>query len=313
MLSCTEDVETMWGPMRVPLVDGKDLIIDCLRSMREWGRVETEIVASLVDARTALWDVGAFVGSFSVGVASLSLPSSIVAVEPSAEAFACLQSNLDSLVPEISNAVRAVVCSMPGSYAVVGTSPNNLGSRRYARSLAGADGGTGRTLAQLREDYGDYDLLKLDVEGMELDALKGDIRYLQSKLPTLWVECNEDVAALEVWGALHWLGYEVSYVAFPAISRKRCAARPSSLSGAYEAALFAAAPGTSERLSVPAGEEVIVRRVSSPDALREAMWLTPRWSRGAWELMSRAELIALLGRIDSGERRETFLSRNRTS
>ena len=167
-------------------------------------------------------------------------------------------------------------------------------------------------MLDLRTEHGDYDVLKLDTEGMEADALRGDIQYLRSRKPIIWAECNENTASLDLFSVMRQLGYEPLYIAFPVIRRanyNKCAERLFPF--AYEAALLAA---PAERLpaftTAATEEECIVRRVVSAADMRRALWDTPRWALSEWAEMTQPELIARLGRLNRGEDFNFFLTQD---
>ena len=165
-------------------------------------------------------------------------------------------------------------------------------------------------LRRLRRSHGDYDALKLDIEGAELDALKSDYAYIKEKQPTLWIECNETPQSLQLLSALRSLGYAPLYIAFPAFRDKNYLGKSDSIYPmAYEAALVAARPGMLDSMDWQvAGEEIIERPVTTHGELRRALFDTPRWSRKDWLHLGRAELIAQLTRCQAGQELGDFLA-----
>lgn len=306
---------TIYGQISTPDWND-DLIVKSLRLYGEWAFTEQRLIASLIRQGDSLWDVGAFLGTFGIGAAqeSLEKPSRIVAIEPSSELYPHVLENLRHNAPCTFEIAPFAVASETGWLSPrSGTGSGNAGAVSYETALDGqesiADRVEGRTLKDLRASFGNYDVLKLDVEGMENAAVRGDIEYIKQNQPVIWAECNENSSSLLLLEALCWLGYDPLYVAFPAF-------RSTNFNGsseviypmAYEAVLLAAPADRLRKFNREVeGEDVIVRDVRTSFDLRKALWSTPRWSMLEWTKLSRPELIALLGRHVRGESLEGFM------
>ena len=305
------DIDTLYGRISAPEWRD-DLIIRSLQVMGEWGAAETELLAPLVSSGDVFWDIGAFLGTFTIGLCRLVPLARIVAVEANPEIFPFLETNLRVNLRCGVVVEHAAISEHEGWLSPKNASlPGNNGAQSYAPSTADAPASIpGTSLKALRAQRGDYDVLKLDIEGMETSALRSDADYLRSRQPVVWAECNEDESSFDILDLMRSLGYETAYVAFPAFRTDNFKGSPELIHPmAYEAALVAAPP---ERLSkLPAsivGEDLIHRRVSSALDLRRAMYDTPRWSMAEWAAMSRAELIARLGHQFRGEPFSDFLN-----
>jgi FkbM family methyltransferase len=314
--------ETIYGRITVPDWPD-DIILRSLAALGEWSYLEQEIVARVVREGDVLWDGGAFLGTFGIGVSQIAERggqplSRLVAIEPGAELRLCLAENLGRNVTcghiVLSCALGAVsgrlVPDTPAD-AVAG----NHGAIAYhavegPEDVPGTAGIECQPLWHLREQHGDYDILKLDIEGMEVEALKGDFEHIRARKPVIWAECNEALSSILLLEALVAAGYSPLYIAFPAF-------RQANFRGlvdlpypmAYEAALLAAPAERLAGLDVSGlGEEIIVKPVTTSWDLRQALWTTPRWAEPAWTRASRAELVALLGRMSRGETLSKFLN-----
>lgn len=291
-----------------------DLICRSLWQFGEWSEAEAEVLAPLVRPDDHLWDVGAFLGTFSLGLTRHQAPIRLLAIEANpalqpfltrniAENARCPATVLGVGVAEVAG--RLVPCNA--------VDLENHGATRWMAAApdAGETEGTAcLTLRDLRARHGDYSFLKLDIEGMELAALRGDLDHIARNHPVIWAECNESHASLKLLGALKWLGYEPLYVAFPAFRRANFkGSKDSIFPMAYEAGLLAAPP---DRLvdftGLVAGEDILIRRVNTAYDLRRALWDTPRWAQADWLTLSRPELIARLGRITKGQGLKEFLA-----
>ena len=277
-----------------------DLIVRTLRAYGEWSLAEQMLLSPMLRQTDALWDVGAFLGTFGLGVAQLASkpPRRIVVLEPSTILLPYLQDNLTRNAPcPFLIAPYAVGQEVARLRLRADQDDRNAGAQSYETANAAEEGLLGRSLRDLRAEYGDYDVLKLDIEGMENEAILGDIDYVQRSSPLIWAECNEHEASIALLESLVWLKYQPLYVAFP-FFRKENTNRSSEriFPMAYEAALLAAPlDRLADFVGKVDGEEIIVRPVTTPDDLRQALWSTPRWAAPEWIELSREELIGLLG------------------
>ncbi|WP_195759979.1 FkbM family methyltransferase [Paracoccus sp. S-4012] len=310
-------LETLYGLMHVPDWSD-DLILRSLRQLGEWCAAEAILAGALLEPGDTLWDAGAFLGTFALGVARQTTPGQVVAIEANPDVTGALERNL-GLLPCPARLAPCGVGARGGWLGPALEDPQNHGATRYSHAETRPEEGPAipcRTLADLRAEFGPYDMLKLDLEGMELDALRGDLWYLRDRHPLIWAECNESPESLSLLGGLKWLEYDVLYVAFPAFRKTNHRGTEELIYPmAYEAALVA---GPAERLAglatraaalVP-GEDIICRPIATSFDLRRALFDTPRWARPDWTGLSRAELIARLGRMEKGVALREFLKDN---
>ncbi|MBL3576175.1 FkbM family methyltransferase [Rhodovulum sulfidophilum] len=298
-------LDTCYGAIHVPGWPG-DLIVRSLNQLGEWCICETILAAALLRPNETLWDAGAYLGTFSLGVSLLTRPARVVAIEANPDLTALLAKNL-ALLPCPAELVASGLAGRPGWLVPFSEDPNNHGATAYLQSDAQPADHPQipcQTLPALRALHDDYDFLKLDLEGMELDALRADFTHIRDRRPVIWAECNESPASLQLLGAMKWLGYDVLYLAFPAFrSANYRGSRDLIYPMAYEAALVAGPTDRLEALSKTApalvpGEDILCRHVQTSYDLRRALFDTPRWARKDWTEMSRAELIARLGRTE---------------
>lgn len=292
-------LQSIYGPISVPDWED-DLIVRSLRAHGEWAYCEPMLLAPLLRETDRFWDVGAFLGTFGLGATQLAQkpPAKLLAVDPGPVLQPFLAENLKN-APCPTEIAPFAVGQSDGWLRPQGGAGANAGAIAYEASDSGEGAIPCRSLASLRAEFGDYDVIKLDVEGMENAAVRGDFEFLQRHRPVIWAECNEDLSSILLLEALVALNYEPVYVAFPAF--RACNHNGSDeviYPMAYEAALLAAPP---ERLAAfnaatAAGEDIIVRPVKTSFELRCAMWETPRWSMAEWTTLTRPQLIALLGR-----------------
>jgi len=146
------------------------------------------------DVDYTLLDCGANYGYWSVLVSSTPYGShKAIAIEPSSENFAKLKNNA-----EINgNRFEAMKCAIGASRGTARLS----GTKHEAFSIAGAASGGGEDVPVIALDNllddgkispdGKY-LIKLDVEGVEIEAIKGGVRILQGDSVLLCEEHGND-------------------------------------------------------------------------------------------------------------------------
>jgi len=304
-------IPTRYGPLQVP-DPGSDMIARFLARYGEWAWAEALFMASVTEAGAAVLDAGAFAGTFGLGLALLR-PVRVCFVEANPAMAALLAANVAANAPDGSVVVEAML-SGPGEAPRSGRAdPGNLGATSFDPSEPGACDipapGQALSLAELRAAHGDFDLIKLDVEFMELAVLQGDAAHLSQGRVTLWVECNEDARSLVLAALLLSWGLELFYFAFPAHNPGNFNGDPEPVFPlAFEAGLLAA-----PRISPVLGRELLamgcmLKRVRSIDEVRRALWLTPRWGMTDWQAAANAtELAALAGRTLRCETFDMFL------
>jgi FkbM family methyltransferase len=310
-----ELVATRYGLLQTP--GANDLISRFLRDFGEWAWLEADFVGGFVQPGQRVLDGGAYMGSFTLGLAARR-PAQVVAVEANPAVLGLLQHNLTTLAADWATLEHGLLgdgCSaVPAPRA---THPNNLGATSFTGGPSLQPGATGEqtvpplSLRGLRERHGPFDLIKLDVEGFELITLQGDADWLAEHRPTLWLECNEDPAVLPLFDYVQALGYELHCFAFPSFNPENHNRNPKPIFAvSYEAGLLAVRPDTEVTmppLQARTGCDLV--RVQDREHLRRCLWLTPRWGEAEWADMPRSRLLALCARLSRRQEFAGFLAR----
>lgn len=131
-------------------------------------------------------DGGAHIGTWSVEMAKRF--ESVMAFEPARDTYDCLRENVqgcENIVP-----IRKALGAEAGTAFVVDdpTRTGNTGARHLGEAAAG---GASVEVVPLDDyDFADLDFLKLDVEGYELNALKGAGGTLTRCQPVVLIEAK---------------------------------------------------------------------------------------------------------------------------
>lgn len=162
---------------------------------------ELEIMSGVFPTGGAYIDIGANVGNHALFVSKFLRPGEVTVFEPHPEAIDILRINLliNGLQEKVDRSFLGVGLSDEDGWAKV-NSPDidNLGGTQL---LSGTASGT---VPLVRGDsvlHGrSVDLLKIDVEGMELHVLKGLTTVIRENRPYIFIEVdNQNRDAFNAW------------------------------------------------------------------------------------------------------------------
>jgi len=185
----------------------------------EWAEEELFLLWHLIDRDHTVLDLGANVGTHALAFSRFVGPAGrVVAIDAHPVAFRLLTLNL--LMNDVSGAIPicAVVSNTSGSRLVVLDTPQlqrNLGATTFVGGntpFCGelARGGVSVPVAVTTIDALNFDrcdLIKIDVEGMELEALKGAEATLRRFTPVLYYEQVYAANFGDIFLYLRGLGY----------------------------------------------------------------------------------------------------------
>lgn len=310
VLAKPRQIQSRYGAIMVPSQD--DLIGTFLHRYGEWGWDETRFVASVLRDGARVLDGGAFLGTFSLGLSAQKRLGFLCAVEANSGIVDLLSENIRANAACPAVVVDAMLAGSAADPRPGFHHESNLGSTSFtaADSAECMTGPAAKvvTLAELRRDHGPFDLVKLDVEGMEAEILQGDREHIATGATALWIECNEQPQSLRLAEMLLSWGLEVHYFAFPSHNPDNFRGETEPvLPWAFEAGLLVAAAWPPSLEPALDAHGCILARISDIGDLREAMWRTPRWLPREFAHATRVDLAAAAGRALRGESRATFL------
>lgn len=146
-------------------------------------------ISSLLRPGSMVVDVGANIGNHTVYFAGV-LGCSVIAIEPNAEACEFLSNNVRA--NGVSDSViihKTVIGRDSGKASICSKVDGNLGATRYAATETGGSDLTSLDHL-LSASTVSPALVKIDVEGMELDVLMGAERLIEQDSPILVIECQ---------------------------------------------------------------------------------------------------------------------------
>jgi len=305
-------LDTRYGRLSVPHGTA-DLITNFLEHYGEWSFLEVEYLAALMPAGARVLDLGAYLGTFSIGLTKLADISFICMVEGNPTSAPLLRANAAENIRCTHEVVHALVVN-PNDPPVKGgwAHADNAGSTSFRPDAVGEiriqvpEVQIG--FQELVRRFMPLNLIKLDVEGMEESLLSSAPELLKDESVLFWLECNEGAASVSLARRLLETGRPLTYFAWPSHNPDNYRGTTRSIFPfAYEAGLLlGAAPSELTQRQVRAG--CMIERITSPEDLREALWRTPRWAPSEWETLGPRQIAGIAGHLASGMKREDFLS-----
>lgn len=156
-------------------------------------------VARLMPPAAHILDVGANIGSHAVFFATRMQAARVVVVEPNPLALAPLVATI------ALNRLGDVIDTSVLGIGLGRVSRGDLGMRRHDRNLGATRMRPGAGTLQVHpgdELFQDerFDLIKIDVEGMEMDVLAGLSHTIERSRPVIHIEVDdENLTAFEAW------------------------------------------------------------------------------------------------------------------
>lgn len=305
------EISTRYGVLQT-FSPTEDLISRFLSRYGEWAQHEIRFVAGCLPDNARVLDIGAFLGTFSLGVAQLKPLASVCFVDANPTVVPLLRKNVETNLKAASVVLEAVVGST-GIDLQASEIPGNHGSfsinaQAESERTSAVLASRVISLSELDADFGPFDLVKIDAEGMELRILSADLPYLAATRSDFWIECNATQQSLDLAELLLAQGFDLYYFAFPAINQFNFNNEGDrEYPFAYEAGLWATRGAPPRISSELAQAGCILEKISNRESLRRALWLTPRWSPKDWGGSVLSEVVARAGHLLLGEEYEQFL------
>ena len=184
------------------------------------GAYEVELakaVADSVNQGDVCYDIGAYRGFFS-GVFALAGASCVVAFEPFPENCAQLQrlfANNPSLPLTFEQAAVGSEDGIAEFHVMPDSSMGKLASSSFQSGVArsGVLKVPLKTIDRLISEgtHPNPQVMKIDVEGAEVEVLRGAKETLQTNMPILFIEAHSEALAKECTRLLESLGYVVRF------------------------------------------------------------------------------------------------------
>lgn len=191
-----------------------DPIGTCLHYYGEWAQQEFDLFENLLTAESNVLDVGANIGTHAVYFSRKCNKGNVVAIEPQIYIFEMLAANI--LLNGCYNTIpiHAGASSKPGVAKMVNFNPFVEHKINYGEFKINYDADKGiDTDIIILDKYASlnrFNLIKLDVEGLEVDVLEGARKILKEHKPFLYIEFNNKQGNDELLNKI----YELDYVPY---------------------------------------------------------------------------------------------------
>lgn len=191
-----------WGGLTFALNYRRDPIQSALRRGRFYEAEELAELGRRLPPGAHVIDIGANIGNHAVWFATRMNAARVVVIEPNPLATAPLLANV------VMNGLREVICTDLLGVGLADRSDSGFAIRRHDRNLGASkmrkrEDGAGRFSVHAGDDLlaGERaDLVKIDVEGMELQVLKGLGATIARCRPLMLVEVmEENLPGFEAW------------------------------------------------------------------------------------------------------------------
>lgn len=220
-----------WGPM---IYNKNDLYVG--RSIAKYGEYswhEQNVFAQLLKPGAVIVEVGANIGAHTIPLSRLAGPQgAVLAFEPERIVFQTLCANL--AINNCANvwAMHQAVGASNGMIQVPAVDPmaaNNFGGMSLVGASGGADIVPLRTIDSLQ--LGACNAIKADVEGMEIDVLRGAAQTIAQFRPLIYVENDRVEKSAELIELLLKHNYELYWHTPALFNRDNFAGDPENVFG----------------------------------------------------------------------------------
>lgn len=215
-----ETIPSRFGPM---LLNSNDLYISAgIRETGAWSPEEIDLLARLVAPGQTVLDVGANMGSHTLAFCNFVGPTGWVhAFEPQRIMYQAMVATVAMNCWANAHCHMKLVGAEEGSMRLPSISyerPSNFGmlsmtpGRGRANTLTYLDDEAGEVVEMITLDslkLPACHLIKIDVEGMEIDVLRGATETIKAHRPLIYMECQHDTEGEASLRLLKSLGYDV--------------------------------------------------------------------------------------------------------
>lgn len=189
-----------------------DPIGACLSYYGEWAQQELDLFDSILTDSSNVIDVGANIGTHTVFFSKKCYNGNVVSVEPQLYISQILNTNI--LINGCFNVIpiRAACGSNNEEKRMINFNPFVSNKVNYGEFKVNSDADRGLITDCIKLDNLlkldiDFDLIKIDVEGMEADVIKGASKLITKYKPALYIEFNNKNGDDKLISLLQSIGY----------------------------------------------------------------------------------------------------------
>lgn len=205
-------IDTRYGAMEV--VDSDSIVSESLRVYGEWAQHEIDWIKFAIEPGSVVLDIGAFIGTHTLAFSRFVGNSGrVLSFEPQTNSFATLARNVES--NELQNVEIFNVGVSDSCRSIVLNNQRGGNIRNYGGLKLLFDSNLSSTSVGIEIltidtlNLPTLSVVKIDVEGMELEVLKGGVETIRGLKPTIFVECNDIQSGVKIKAFADELGYLV--------------------------------------------------------------------------------------------------------
>ena len=174
-----DTIRTRYGTFAVDRIQDKK-IAKALQSNTYPNEILLEMTRHFVNTESTVIDIGAHIGTFAIPLATCV--KKIIAFEPSPGHFTLLSRNADANGIHLQ-LINKALGSVEGRGALIVRNASNAGTTTLVA-------GDTTTISTLDAEVTHADFIKLDVEGMELEVLRGGVKLIERARPVILFEVH---------------------------------------------------------------------------------------------------------------------------
>ncbi|MGA1804741.1 FkbM family methyltransferase [Rhizobium sp. HT1-10] len=178
----------------------------------EWAENEISFMKTFLRKGGTVVDVGAYLGTHTLAFAdAVGENGHVVSIEAQQKSWEILQANVSAnglKNVRVENAIAGEQVDFRDLVAIDPESAESFGSTSIVAIKEHSDTALKvRTISIDSLQIAQCDLIKIDVEGMEEEVLKGSVKTLAQLRPTIYAECNSLDDGLRTVALLKGMGY----------------------------------------------------------------------------------------------------------
>lgn len=178
-INTTKTISTSYGAFTIDCARDKKMM-ETLESRLYPNEDLLSVARAFVNKKSIVVDIGAHIGTFAIPIASEV--EEVIAFEPSSETFSLLSHNAKENSASLK-LINKALGSKKGSGTILARNASNSGANTI---VTGGD----IPVAILDSEVTHADFIKIDVEGMELEVLRGGSELIKHSRPVVLFEVN---------------------------------------------------------------------------------------------------------------------------
>ena len=210
----TQIVNTRYGSFE--LIENDNLICRSLEIYGEWAKNELDVISHFIHKKDHILDVGAFIGTHTAAFSSfVGSEGKVYSFEPIEYIFNILSKNIqrnhfeNTILYNVALGFEENIISAP---IIDFNKTANYGTYSFKNETELKEQSSNNIKIESIDKYNfkKVDFIKIDVEGMEYDVLKGGIKTIQYYRPYIFSEANsleDSIAVLNLSRDINYKSY----------------------------------------------------------------------------------------------------------